>query len=187
MTKRNDSRTPKPTRPRKNISDKVRWQVMRRDGFRCRYCGIEAKDADRPLVLDHYVPHSAGGSNDPSNLVTACYDCNAGKSALKITDDLVADVGGLEPIAVQAFLNDLAHELHRLGVGVGLAGRVARLATMCGLDCTTFVRTFGLLAEVDDIGRNIDRAENMDDGDDLEVLPPLGAAELLDMFRPRGL
>lgn len=187
MTKRNDSRTPKPARTRKKISDKVRWQVMRRDGFRCRYCGIEAKDADAPLVIDHWFPFSAGGSNDPSNLVTACNPCNAGKSAQMFTDDLVPDVGGLQPIAVQAFLNDLGRELHRHGVSLGVANRVARLATDRGLDSTTFIRTFGMLSEFDEVERMFSRHEAMGDEDDAERLPPMGAADLLDMFQPRGL
>jgi 5-methylcytosine-specific restriction endonuclease McrA len=33
------------------------------------------------LHCDHRVPYSAGGKTVPENLVTACRDCNAGKSA----------------------------------------------------------------------------------------------------------
>lgn len=33
------------------------------------------------MEIDHVIPRSAGGSNDPSNLVAACRDCNASKGA----------------------------------------------------------------------------------------------------------
>lgn len=65
----------------------LRWRVLRRDGFTCRYCGF----ADPPrgkadfrrratLCADHVVPLSRGGTNDESNLVCACLPCNSSKS-----------------------------------------------------------------------------------------------------------
>lgn len=72
----------------------VRYQVLRRDNFACRYCGAAAPDVR--LVLDHVVPRALGGSNDPSNLVTGCVDCNAGKAATPPGEDLVADVAQRE-------------------------------------------------------------------------------------------
>mgnify|MGYP002335860817 CR=1 FL=1 len=33
------------------------------------------------LTLDHIVPVSKGGDNDPANLVLACVDCNFGKNS----------------------------------------------------------------------------------------------------------
>lgn len=56
----------------------IRWAVLQRDGFRCRYCGQEAADGVR-LEVDHVVPRSAGGSDNMSNLLTACEECNQGK------------------------------------------------------------------------------------------------------------
>lgn len=45
----------------------------------------ERGPAQRLLVLkaslDHILPHSRGGDNDPSNLVTACYPCQFGRSS----------------------------------------------------------------------------------------------------------
>jgi 5-methylcytosine-specific restriction endonuclease McrA len=32
-----------------------------------------------PLEVDHIVPLYKGGTNDDSNLVAACHDCNQGK------------------------------------------------------------------------------------------------------------
>jgi hypothetical protein len=63
---------------RPSISKKMRVQVLQRDGFQCRYCGIKAPDEQ--LVLDHVVPVAAGGLTDLLNLITACQPCNAGKS-----------------------------------------------------------------------------------------------------------
>lgn len=76
--------------PRKPISRRVRFEVLRRDNYTCRYCGAKAPDV--PLTVDHVIPTTLGGSDDPSNLVTACRDCNAGKSSTSPDEHLVADV-----------------------------------------------------------------------------------------------
>lgn len=65
---------------RKAIGDGLRYRILARDGFRCRYCGAEAPGVT--LVVDHVHPVSAGGTNEPSNLVAACQTCNGGKGAL---------------------------------------------------------------------------------------------------------
>lgn len=68
---------------RKSISKKVRFEVFKRDSFKCQYCG------DTPpkvvLELDHINPVSKGGDNDIDNLVAACFDCNRGKSDKLLT------------------------------------------------------------------------------------------------------
>jgi len=68
---------------RKALSKKTRFEVFKRDGFKCMYCG-----AHPPAVLlqvDHIEPVAAGGSNDMDNLVTACQPCNLGKSATPLS------------------------------------------------------------------------------------------------------
>ena len=50
--------------------------VSRRDGLACRYCG-----ADNDLTIDHLVPRSLGGGDEPENLAVACRSCNARKGA----------------------------------------------------------------------------------------------------------
>ncbi|MHA2279807.1 MAG: HNH endonuclease [Promethearchaeota archaeon] len=47
----------------------------------CYYCGVLLHKENRSV--DHYVPRSKGGSNDLSNLVTACNDCNQAKGDLE--------------------------------------------------------------------------------------------------------
>lgn len=60
------------------LSASLRYEVLRRCNFACIYCGVAAPVA--VLHVDHVVPRSRGGSNDPWNLVAACQDCNLGKS-----------------------------------------------------------------------------------------------------------
>ena len=51
-----------------------RKNVLRRDRFRCQYCGSR----DR-LTIDHVLPKSRGGRDTWENLVTACTRCNTRK------------------------------------------------------------------------------------------------------------
>ncbi len=76
--------------PRRNLSKRLRYEVLRRDNHACRYCGATAPGVK--LTVDHVVPVTLGGSDEPGNLVTACVDCNAGKSATPPGAPLVADV-----------------------------------------------------------------------------------------------
>lgn len=59
------------------LSTQTRFEVLQRDGFRCRYCGNGPEDVR--LHVDHVHPKSKGGSDELDNLVTACSDCNVGK------------------------------------------------------------------------------------------------------------
>lgn len=63
---------------RASLSKSDRFAVFHRDDFQCQYCGRRAPDA--VLEVDHVEPVSGGGSNHIDNLVTACFDCNRGKS-----------------------------------------------------------------------------------------------------------
>ena len=56
----------------------VRMAILARDHFRCRYCGRTPSEV--VLEVDHAIPRALGGSNEVTNLVTACRDCNSGKS-----------------------------------------------------------------------------------------------------------
>lgn len=72
------------------VSKRLRYEILRRDNHACRYCGGVAPSV--VLTVDHVVPTTLGGKDDPSNLVTACRDCNSGKSATPADASLVADV-----------------------------------------------------------------------------------------------
>jgi len=73
------------------ISRRLRYEVLRRDGYTCRYCGAKAPDVK--LNVDAVVPEALGGSHkDPTNLITACEACNGGKTSSNPDAPLVADV-----------------------------------------------------------------------------------------------
>ncbi len=73
-----------------SVSKRTRFEVLRRDNHTCRYCGASAPDVK--LQVDHVVPATLGGTDDPTNLVAACVDCNAGKSSVPADAPLVAEV-----------------------------------------------------------------------------------------------
>lgn len=64
------------------LSKRLRFEIFKRDGFKCVYCG--APPTAGVLHVDHIKPVSDGGTNDAENLVTACPDCNLGKSAVPL-------------------------------------------------------------------------------------------------------
>ena len=62
------------------ISPAMRFQILKRDGYRCRLCGITARDGEYVrLEVDHITARFNGGTNDESNLWTLCFACNRGK------------------------------------------------------------------------------------------------------------
>ena len=69
---------------RKKLSKRTRFEVFKRDGFKCQYCGASSPDV--LLVLDHIVPVASGGDDGILNLITACETCNAGKAAVPLAD-----------------------------------------------------------------------------------------------------
>lgn len=73
------------------VSKRMRYEVLRRDDYRCRYCGATAGEGAR-LVLDHVVPVAIGGTDEPGNLVACCQECNAGKGSTVPDQQLVDDV-----------------------------------------------------------------------------------------------
>jgi 5-methylcytosine-specific restriction endonuclease McrA len=74
----------KTTNDRRALSMRIRCEVFKRDSFTCQYCAAKAPDA--LLHVDHIVPVSKGGTNDLLNLVTACSNCNAGKTNRQLSD-----------------------------------------------------------------------------------------------------
>ena len=51
-----------------------RSAILRRDGFRCAYCG------ELGTTLDHVLPRSRGGRTTWTNCVAACHSCNVRKA-----------------------------------------------------------------------------------------------------------
>jgi hypothetical protein len=61
----------------RKISPRLRARIMERDAFLCRRCGVGPQEAR--LVVDHIHPVSRGGTAEPDNLQTLCWECNTGK------------------------------------------------------------------------------------------------------------
>lgn len=64
------------------LSTRTRFEILKRDGFKCRYCGASAMQS--VLHVDHVIAIAAGGTDDPANLVASCASCNLGKSDVPI-------------------------------------------------------------------------------------------------------
>lgn len=64
------------------VSTRTRFEVLKRDGYVCRYCGRGAPSV--VLHVDHVKPRSRGGRDTWANLVTACQDCNLGKAHIPL-------------------------------------------------------------------------------------------------------
>lgn len=78
------------THGRDDAAAALRWLILWRDGFTCRYCGIhqgeEQVDPRRGPVyaemhVDHIVPCAAGGTADEWNLQVLCSVCNISKGS----------------------------------------------------------------------------------------------------------
>lgn len=70
---------------RKPLTKTIRFEVFKRDKFTCQYCGKSAPDV--VLEVDHIKPVSKGGTNEIINLVTACRECNRGKTDKELSDN----------------------------------------------------------------------------------------------------
>lgn len=67
-----------------SLSKKTRFEIFKRDGFTCQYCGQQPPAVK--LEVDHIDPKANGGSDIEINLITSCFDCNRGKSDRKLGD-----------------------------------------------------------------------------------------------------
>lgn len=72
---------------RKGLSKKKRFEIFKRDGFKCQYCGRSAPDVI--LEVDHLLPVAEGGKNDDMNLITSCRDCNRGNGKRLLSESEV--------------------------------------------------------------------------------------------------
>jgi hypothetical protein len=69
-----------PARAREAI--KLRYNVLERDNYSCQDCGRSPGTGRVQLQVHHKVLVSQGGDNSPTNLVTLCSECHAGRHAL---------------------------------------------------------------------------------------------------------
>ncbi|WP_413438675.1 homing endonuclease associated repeat-containing protein [Sulfuriferula sp. GW1] len=67
-------------RTRREISDRQRFRILVRDGFRCKACGASPlMQSGVELHVDHILPWSKGGETTDDNLESKCKQCNLGK------------------------------------------------------------------------------------------------------------
>ena len=65
---------------KREISDRLRFRILMRDGFTCKKCGRSPmKEMGVELHVDHITPWSKGGETVPENLEAKCSRCNLGK------------------------------------------------------------------------------------------------------------
>ena len=69
---------------RKAISKGKRFDIIKRDGFTCQYCGSQPPDV--VLEIDHIQPVSKGGDNSFENLTTSCLHCNSQRGNRPVMD-----------------------------------------------------------------------------------------------------
>lgn len=67
---------------RQALSKKMRFEIFKRDGFTCQYCGRQPPEI--VLEVDHIVPVADGGMSDVMNLITSCRPCNQGKGKRRL-------------------------------------------------------------------------------------------------------
>lgn len=120
---------------RKSLSKGLRFDVFRRDGFTCQYCGRQPPDV--VLEVDHILPVAEGGTNDILNLTTACQDCNRGKGK-KLLDRPPRPDADLLWLESQQELAELRRYQQ------AKAEREARLDEIVGLLQETWVNISGL-------------------------------------------
>jgi hypothetical protein len=67
-------------RTRREISDRQRFRILVRDGFRCKSCGKSpSTQPGIELHVDHVLHWSKGGETIDENLESKCKQCNLGK------------------------------------------------------------------------------------------------------------
>ena len=62
---------------RGKVSNKMRFSIYSRDGYRCCKCGRSQRWTD--LEIDHIKPIAKGGKSTYDNLQTLCRRCNKEK------------------------------------------------------------------------------------------------------------
>lgn len=153
---------------RKSLSKKVRFEVFKRDSFKCQYCGRSAPDV--VLEVDHISPVSKGGKNDILNLITSCWACNSGKSDRELGDGSVlakqkAQIEGLNERRLQLEMmlewRDGMNSIDEMSIDA-ISERLDEktnhtLNDLGRKDQRKLVKQFGVVAILDALDQAIDR------------------------------
>lgn len=85
----------------RNISAKLRHEVLARNGFTCQHCGLGPDEIDPAtgrkarMHIGHIVDKSLGGKDEAMNLRTLCSTCNQGAK------NITAEVPGVRWLKAQ--------------------------------------------------------------------------------------
>lgn len=99
---------------RRALSVRTRFEIFKRDSFTCQYCGRRSPDV--VLECDHIIPVCDGGTDDPMNLVTSCWECNSGKSAVPLNEVMT----GEDPHDKAILLLEKERQLEEYNVAVSM-------------------------------------------------------------------
>ena len=69
------------------LSAALRRQLVAADDHRCAYCRTSQAHTGYPMVVDHILPRSKGGTDEFDNLCFACHRCNLFKHATTELED----------------------------------------------------------------------------------------------------
>ncbi len=64
------------------VSQATRQKIWEKSHGRCWYCG----KTEEPMSIDHIVPLSHGGKDNPNNLVPRCRSCNSRKKTKSLEE-----------------------------------------------------------------------------------------------------
>lgn len=82
MNKETDSTSSIKHKTKRDPSDRLKVQVLMRDGNRCKICGVECSGGLHNIHFDHIIPWSKGGETTLENLQVLCSACNEAKGNL---------------------------------------------------------------------------------------------------------
>lgn len=91
-----------------SVTKRIRYEILNRDHHTCQYCGASAPQVE--LQIDHVIPKALGGTDEPTNLVTACKDCNSGKTSSSPNAEKVAQVDEKAVVMAKAFRDYLDND-----------------------------------------------------------------------------
>lgn len=104
----------------RQIDASVSWDVFRRDGYRCRYCGRN----DVALTVDHLILWEAGGPSVKANLLSSCKSCNRKRGNTPYMEWLQSDV-------YQKLSAGLKGDTAMINLMLAEPSNLARLEAMC--------------------------------------------------------
>jgi len=106
-----------------NLCEEERLSIFERTQGRCYYCRKKLAYPNYGLLglrgaweFDHKIPRSQGGSDESSNLVAACVDCNRDKSDLSA----ISYRRMTKPIRIERRNRAIRNEIESLAVPIAL-------------------------------------------------------------------